>query len=102
MHLQHPVTHRQTDTAARFLGREVEIENLIPNLGSNPNALVPDFNGSGSVVTTGCDGQSPAASHRLHAIQDNIQQRLLDQVVIGLDQQSVGSQMSLDLYSEKC
>ena len=33
MHLQHPVRHSQSDTASRFLGREIKIENLVANVG---------------------------------------------------------------------
>ena len=48
MHLQHAIAHGQSNAASRFLGCEIQVENLVADIERNAAALVADFDGGGA------------------------------------------------------
>ena len=56
MPLQNLIGLRQTDAVAVLLGREIELEDLVLNIGGNANALITDLSDYDIFVTLRQDG----------------------------------------------
>src|SRR4051812_17273995 len=55
MHLQHPVSHGQPDTASRLLGGEIKIEDLVANFRRYPRPCVMYLDAGRFVVAASCN-----------------------------------------------
>ena len=89
MPLQDLIGLRQSNPAAVFLGREVELEYLFVHILRNAGTLILNLGDGGAIVGSSCDGQHATFGHGLDSVDNYIQESLLHQIDIDLHRQSV-------------
>ena len=86
MPLHDLISLREPNPAAGFLGSEVKFKNLVLQVLRNTCALVTNFHYHRIIFATRCDRQRTAIGHRLHPIDDHVQDGLFDEINIDFDQ----------------
>src|SRR5204863_5247910 len=77
--------HREPETGAAGLGGEVEVEDLLAVLGRDPGAVVGDGEADVLAVLGGADPDLAAGRQDLLRVDEQVEDRLADEVGIDLD-----------------
>lgn len=86
MPLQNLIRLRKADATAIFFGGVVKLEDFVLDFLRNTCALVADFGHDGVIFPSGGNRKRSAARHRLHSIDDDVEEGLLHQVEIHFDE----------------
>ena len=89
---------RQAQTGALLLGREVGLEDLGAAVRGNARAVVADLeHGFGGIALFGDDLDFAAAIHGLDGVEQQIEERLPEQLLVGLDAELLALDLQADL-----
>ena len=97
MPLQDLVGLGQSDAASALLGGEVEFEDLFLYFPRNPVAGVADFGDGDAVFATGADGERAPFLHRLHAIDNDIQDGLFYEIAVDFHRKRSAGEVAIDV-----
>src|SRR5580692_1859534 len=86
----------QPNSAAAFFGGEVQLEDLFPQLVRYAQAFIANFGDDALFVTCSRDVQRTALRHRLHPVENYVQDGQLHKIEVDSHAERFGAELALD------